>query len=137
MLTRSPGVEVKIITNSIESNNHPSGGWAGRYAYERVLNVGARIFEWRGAQTLHSKVSLFDDFAVTLGAYNVNSRSHTSDSEDIVALEDYRLAKVFKVMLEKDLSRCNEITLQDFESWDKSFMKKSKMEFFNMFKFLF
>lgn len=131
------GVEVKIITNSIESNNHPSGGWAGRYAYERVLNVGARIFEWRGAQTLHSKVSLFDDFAVTLGAYNVNSRSHTSDSEDIVALEDYRLAKVFKVMLEKDLSRCNEITLQDFESWDKSFMKKSKMEFFNMFKFLF
>lgn len=131
------GVEVKIITNSIESNNHPSGGWAGRYAYERVLSVGARIFEWRGAQTLHSKVSLFDDFAVTLGAYNVNSRSHTSDSEDIVALEDYRLAKVFKVMLEKDLSRCNEITLQDFESWDKSFMKKSKMEFFNMFKFLF
>lgn len=131
------GVEVKIITNSIESNNHPSGGWAGRYAYERVLNVGARIFEWRGAQTLHSKVSLFDDFAVTLGAYNVNSRSHTSDSEDIVALEDYRLAKVFKVMLEKDLSRCNEITLQDFASWDKSFMKKSKMEFFNMFKFLF
>jgi len=123
------GVEVKIITNSIESNNHPSGGWAGRYAYERVLNVGARIFEWRGAQTLHSKVSLFDDFAVTLGAYNVNSRSHTSDSEDIVALEDYRLAKVFKVMLEKDLSRCNEITLQDFASWDKSFMKKSKMEF--------
>jgi len=131
------GVEVKIITNSIESNNHPSGGWAGRYAYERVLNVGARIFEWRGAQTLHSKVSLFDDFAVTLGAYNVNSRSHTSDSEDIVALEDYRLAKVFKVMLEKDLSRCKEITLQDFASWDKSLMKKSKMEFFNMFKFLF
>ncbi|MDD3001824.1 MAG: phosphatidylserine/phosphatidylglycerophosphate/cardiolipin synthase family protein [Candidatus Riflebacteria bacterium] len=131
------GVEVKVITNSIESNNHPSGGWAGRYAYERVLNVGARIFEWRGAQTLHSKVSLFDDFAVTLGAYNVNSRSHTSDSEDIVALEDYRLAKVFKVMLEKDLSRCNEITLADFASWDKAFMKKAKMEFFNMFKFLF
>ncbi len=131
------GVDVKIITNSIESNNHPSGGWAGRYSYERVLRVGARVFEWRGAQTLHSKVSLFDDFAVTLGAYNVNSRSHSTDSEDVIALEDYRMARIFKTMLEKDLSRCNEITMVDFNRWDKSFMKKMKMEFFNMFKFLF
>lgn len=131
------GVDVKVITNSIESNNHPSGGWAGRYAYERVLRAGGRIFEWRGAQTLHSKVSLFDDFAVTLGAYNVNSRSHSTDSEDVIALEDYRMARVFKAMLQKDLTRCNEITMDDYNKWDKSMMKKMKMEFFNMFKFLF
>ncbi len=131
------GVKVKIITNSIESNNHPSGGWAGRDSYEDVLRSGARIFEWRGAQTLHSKVSLFDDFAVTLGAYNVNSRSHSCDSEDVISFEDRRVARAFRQMLLKDLSRCREITMDDVNSWNREFMKKAKMEFFNLFKFMF
>ncbi len=131
------GVEVKIITNSIESNNHPSGGWAGRESYEKVLRAGARIFEWQGAQTLHSKVSLFDNFAVTLGAYNVNSRSHSSDSEDVIALEDFRVARAFKQMLNKDFARCREITLEEALSWNHDFMKKMRMEFFNLFKFMF
>ncbi|NCB38979.1 MAG: phosphatidylserine/phosphatidylglycerophosphate/cardiolipin synthase family protein [Erysipelotrichia bacterium] len=131
------GVEVKIITNSIESNNHPSGGWAGRESYEKVLRAGARIFEWQGAQTLHSKVSLFDDFAVTLGAYNVNSRSHSSDSEDVIAFEDFRVARVFRQMLARDFSRCREITLEEVMSWNRDFMKKARMEFFNLFKFMF
>lgn len=131
------GVEVKIITNSIESNNHPSAGWAGRHSYEEVLRSGARIFEWRGAQTIHSKVSLFDNFAVTLGAYNVNSRSHTSDSEDIIALEDLRVAMGFRKMLLKDLARCKEITLDEVQGWNKDFMKKAKIKFFNLFKSMF
>jgi cardiolipin synthase len=131
------GVGVKIITNSIESNNHPSGGWAGRRSYEEVLQSGARIFEWRGAQTLHSKVSLFDDFAVTLGAYNVNSRSHSCDSEDVIAFEDRRVAKAFRKVLMKDLARCKEITLSEVQSWNKEFLKKMQMEFFNLFKFMF
>ncbi len=131
------GVKVKIITNSIESNNHPSGGWAGRDSYEEVLRAGAEIYEWRGAQTVHSKVSLFDDFAVTLGAYNMNSRSHACDSEDIIAFEDFRVARVFKQILYKDLERCQQITLEDALSWNKEFMKKMQMEFFNLFKFMF
>ncbi len=131
------GVEVRVITNSIESNNHPSGGWAGRESYEKVLRAGARIFEYQGAQTLHSKVSLFDNFAVTLGAYNVNSRSHSSDSEDVIAFEDYRVAAVFRQMLNKDFTRCREITLEEVQSWNRDFMKKMRMEFFNLFKFIF
>ena len=131
------GVKVKIITNSIESNNHPSGGWAGRYSYESILNAGAEIYEWRGAQTVHSKVSLFDDFAVTLGAYNMNSRSHACDSEDIISFEDFRVARGFKTMLYKDLARCKQITMSDVQSWDEDFMKKMKLKFFNMFKFIF
>lgn len=131
------GVSVKILTNSIESNNHPYGGLAGRVSYEQVLRSGARIFEWQGAQTMHSKVSLFDDFAVTIGAYNINSRSHTSDSEDVIALEDARVANVFRYVLNKDLSRSREITLDEALSWNKDLMKKAKMNFFNLFKFMF
>lgn len=131
------GVTVKILTNSIESNNHPYGGLAGRVSYEQVLRSGARIFEWQGAQTLHSKVSLFDDYAVTIGAYNINSRSHSSDSEDVIALEDFRVAQIFRYVLNKDLGRSREITLEEAMSWNKDLMVKAKMNFFNLFKFMF
>lgn len=131
------GVSVKIITNSIESNNHPYGGLAGRATYEPVLRSGARIFEWQGAQTLHSKVSLFDNFAVTIGAYNINSRSHSCDSEDVIALEDFRIAQAFKYVLNKDLSRCQEITLETAQSWNKDRAVKAKIDFFSLFKFMF
>jgi len=131
------GVSVKIITNSLDSNNHPNGGLAGRATYEPVIRSGVRIFEWQGAQTLHSKVSLFDNFAVTIGAYNINSRSHSSDSEDVIALEDHRVAQAFKYVLNKDLSRCKEITLNDVMSWNKDLMAKAKMKFFSLFKAMF
>jgi len=134
---RSRGVTVKIITNSLESNNHPYGGLAGRATYEPVLRTGARIFEWQGAQTLHSKVSLFDSFAVTIGAYNINSRSHSCDSEDVIAIEDYRVAQAFRYVLNKDLGRCREITLEEAISWDKNLITKAKMQFFSLFKFMF
>ncbi|NLF98169.1 MAG: phosphatidylserine/phosphatidylglycerophosphate/cardiolipin synthase family protein [Candidatus Riflebacteria bacterium] len=134
---RSRGVTVKIITNSLESNNHPYGGLAGRATYEPVLRTGARIFEWQGAQTLHSKVSLFDNFAVTIGAYNINSRSHSCDSEDVIAIEDRRVAQAFRYVLNKDLSRCREITLEEAISWDKNLITKAKMQFFSLFKFMF
>lgn len=131
------GVDVKVITNSVESNNHPYASWAGRRAYAEVLNAGARIFEWRGAQTMHSKVSLFDNHAVTIGAYNINTRSHTTDSEDIIAFENPEVASEIRKMLEKDFERCVEITMNDVQRWNDTFMKNAKMRFFSLFKFMF
>lgn len=131
------GVEVTIITNSIESNNHPYASWAGRDSYGKVLSAGARIFEWQGAQTMHSKVSLFDDFAVTIGAYNINTRSHTTDSEDMIAIEDFRFAQVVRQMLNKDLKRAKEVTMEDVQRWNTTFTKKAKINFFKLFKFAF
>ena len=128
---------MRIITNSIESNNHPNAGYAGRANYEDVLRAGAEIYEWRGAQTLHSKVSLFDDLALTVGAYNMNSRSHSCDSEDVLAIEDRRVAAVFRTVLAKDLARCRQITLEEALSWRKDFMERMKIDFFNLFKAVF
>jgi hypothetical protein len=40
-------------------------------------------------------------------------------------------------MLEKDLQRSREITLEEARSWNSDLMKKARMEFFNLFKFIF
>lgn len=131
------GVKVKIITNSVESNNHPNAGYAGRACFEPAMKAGAEIYEWRGAQTLHSKVTCFDNFAVTIGAYNLNSRSNSLDSEDIISIEDRRFAEVFKRVLLRDLARCRKITQADIERWRSTFSERFKMLFFKQFKSIF
>ncbi|HNV70141.1 MAG TPA: phosphatidylserine/phosphatidylglycerophosphate/cardiolipin synthase family protein [Candidatus Ozemobacteraceae bacterium] len=127
------GVKVKILTNSAESNNHPNAGYAGRSFYRDVIEAGAEVYEWQGAQTLHSKVSLFDDFACTLGAYNVNSRSHSCDSEDVLAIEDRRMAAVFRTMLLKDLARARQVTMSDLDAWKKQIDEALKQNFWRLF----
>jgi len=55
----------------------------------------------------------------------------------IIAFEDRRVTHSFRKVLEKDLARCREITLEDVRSWNRDLMKKARMEFFNLFKFMF
>lgn len=131
------GVKVKILTNSVESNNHPNAGYAGRANYEEVMNAGAEIYEWRGAQTLHSKVSWFDGFAVTLGAYNLNSRSNSLDSEDVIAIEDRRVSQLMKKVLDKDFSRARKVTFDDLNRWRSTFGERLKLDLFNTFRSIF
>ena len=131
------GVKVKILTNSVESNNHPQAGIAGRANYEDVMKAGAEIYEWRGAQTLHSKVSWFDGKAATVGAYNVNSRSHACDSEDVLSLEDRRVARAFEIVLRRDLARARKVTPADLEAWRDTFRERAVMDIYNLFKWIF
>lgn len=131
------GVKVKILTNSVESNNHPNAGYAGRANYETVMQAGAEIYEWQGAQTLHSKVSWFDGLAVTVGAYNVNSRSHALDSEDVLAIEDRRVAALMRKVLERDLARARRITPADLEAWRNDLSTRLKTDFFSLFSWVF
>lgn len=131
------GVKVKILTNSVESNNHPQAGIAGRANYEDVMKAGAEIYEWRGAQTLHSKVSWFDGKAATVGAYNVNSRSHACDSEDVISLEDRRVARTFEIVLRRDLARSRKVTPADLEAWRDTFKERAVMDIYNLFKWIF
>lgn len=131
------GVKVKILTNSVESNNHPQAGIAGRANYEDVMKAGAEIYEWRGAQTLHSKVSWFDGMAATVGAYNVNSRSHACDSEDVLSIEDRRVTRAFEYVLRRDLARARRVTASDLESWRDTFKERAVMDIYNLFKWIF
>ncbi|NLI78267.1 MAG: phosphatidylserine/phosphatidylglycerophosphate/cardiolipin synthase family protein [Candidatus Riflebacteria bacterium] len=131
------GVKVKIPTNSVESNNHPQAGHAGRANYEDVMKAGAEIYEWQGCQTLHSKVSWFDGFAVTAGAYNVNSRSHALDSEDVLAIEDRRVAATMKKVLDRDLGRARRVTAADLAAWRGDFQTRLQMDLYSLFAWIF
>lgn len=101
------GVEVKLITNSLKSNNHPIVTTVGRYYYYSLLSVNSdaeaihsggeiRLFEWIGPDigegTLHSKWGVFDRRYSWIGSYNLDPRSKYLNSENVLLLDDEEFA---------------------------------------------
>ena len=97
------GVKVRVLTNSLGSNNHVTAHAA--YAKHRpsILRAGAELYELRadastraiyvfdtleqGLLGLHAKVALFDDCCLLVGSSNLDPRSLRLNTE-IGALVD-------------------------------------------------
>jgi cardiolipin synthase C len=113
------GVRVRILTNSLGSNNHVSAHAA--YAKHRpaLLRAGAEIYELRpDAQTrelymdagvvqsllgLHAKGIVFDDCCLFLGSANLDPRSLRLNTEVGVVVESPELTARVRRMLEVDM----------------------------------
>ena len=127
------GVSVSIITNSMYSNDMGKYiVWASHYFFQTLIEKKIRIFEWYGSQTLHAKVNYFDGVAVTVGSYNLNSRSHGLDAEELVLVENAEFAQIMRGVFAEDLKYCREVTLEDAKAWRESFSEKMKMNIFHL-----
>lgn len=127
------GVKVVMITNSMYSNDMGKYiVYASHSYFQELLDAGVQIYEWYGAQTLHSKVNYFDGAAVTIGSYNLNSRSHILDTENIALIEDARFAAHVKTMLDRDLEYCYPVTREEAAGWKKNFSSNVQMKLFRL-----
>ena len=92
-------VSIKIISNSIETNDLPEITIVGRESFKDMLSVnneaavmacnknkqsGIQIWEWQGKKknmkkrnqgTMHSKYAVFDNPISLVGSYNLDPRS--------------------------------------------------------------
>ncbi|MEH6591929.1 MAG: phospholipase D family protein [Halioglobus sp.] len=93
----SRGVKVRVLTNSLGSNNHVTAHAA--YAEHRpaLLNAGAELYELRADASaralyvfdaaegdilgLHAKIALFDDCCLMVGSANLDPRSLRLNTE--------------------------------------------------------
>lgn len=95
------GVKVRIVTNSVESEEFVGLGHASRATYQSVMAPGqtgpglVSIYEWGGHKLLHNgeghmhaKFAIFDGKASIIGSYNLDPRSRYLDTEVIVAIEN-------------------------------------------------
>lgn len=81
------GVEVKVLTNSKQSNDMGFVSDAARYFYDDLLKAGVKIYEKQGG-TLYSKTASFDGEFSIVGSVNLNGRSKNTDAEVAVAVQD-------------------------------------------------
>ena len=120
----SRGGRIRILTNSLVSNNQPMvhAGYSSRR--RRVLEAGAELHEVRtdaarkeeftsppahegSIYGLHCKAALFDDDRAFLGTFNLDPRSAAVNTEVALLIESKELNRRMRATLEKDLELKN------------------------------
>lgn len=104
---RGQGVRIRVLTNSLASNDAPAAhvGYA-RYR-KALLTMGIELYEMRAEQptrlrglgssgtsraSLHAKLLVMDDQVIVIGSMNLDLRSQLQNSEVALLIRSRRLA---------------------------------------------
>lgn len=107
------GVDVRVMVPG--DNDVPLVAWASRAHYAELLRAGVRIFEWQGS-VLHSKSATVDDEWLTIGTYNIDSRSWRYNLEINAMVEDASLSSSARQRFLLDLEQTIEVR---YDAWKK------------------
>ena len=88
---------------------------ASRYHYGELLDAGIVIYEYRPTM-MHNKVMVVDSIWSTVGSINFVNRSMKKNAEVNVAIYDRGFAADVEAMVEKDIRKCDALTLA---AWKK------------------
>jgi cardiolipin synthase len=105
------GVDVRVIVpgrSDVEIVRH-----ASRAVWARLLDAGARIFEWRPS-VLHSKTAVIDGRWATIGSFNLDYRSYASNLELNVSVLNDAFARTVEASFARDLEQCDEVDAAHF-----------------------
>ncbi len=116
---RKRGIEIRILTNSKESVDIPQSFTVSAYNFDKMLELGIRVFLWTAQnRTMHSKIIVVDNAFAMIGSYNFNRRSIMWDAEDAVIFTDAKIIEMFNDMLEEDFN--SEFALEITPDWISS-----------------
>ncbi len=106
------GVDVRVLTVSAESDVKTTW-YAGRALYEKLLEGGVKIYEYKPAM-MHAKTIAVDGLFSVIGSMNFDNRSIAFNNEaQIVALDAGVAQEMDEIFLE-DLKYSEEIKLETF-----------------------
>ncbi|HWJ05386.1 MAG TPA: phospholipase D family protein [Steroidobacteraceae bacterium] len=114
---RRRGVHVRILTNSLASNDVPAVH-AGYTRYRRaLLRAGVELYEYQrfgnrprhhhgasSSNALHAKTIVVDRRLAWVGSFNLDPRSSRLNTEMAVLLESESLARDLAARMERDLA---------------------------------
>jgi cardiolipin synthase A/B len=100
------GVDVRLILPS--NTDQPKVVYAGRAAYQPLLDAGARIFE-RGDVLLHAKTVVIDGVWSTVGSANIDNRSVEFNDEINALVLGREFGTAMEAMFADDLARSKEV----------------------------
>ena len=123
---RQKGVRIRVLTNSLASNDAPAAhvGYA-RYRKE-LLGMGMEIYEMRAEQegtlssfgglgstgsasgsraSLHSKIVVLDDTLLVIGSMNLDLRSQLQNSEVALVIRSGKLAAETTQLIEPAMAK--------------------------------
>lgn len=114
------GVEVRILTNSLVSND-VLAAHAGHANYRRqIVRAGGKLYEFRADSAgvredwddvsraaLHTKALVFDDKAIFVGSFNLDPRSSNINTEAGIYVESEEMAAQLKAFMDEGVQPKN------------------------------
>lgn len=107
------GVDVRIIIP--DEPDGPVVGMANWSFTRQLLPFGVRVYRYQGG-FMHQKVMLIDSQASGVGTANFDNRSFRLNFEITVLVQDSAFATEVEHMLEEDMRRCREVSLEEIEN---------------------
>lgn len=105
---RNRGVQIRILTNSLESTDQIVAHSA--FANERrwLLRHGIQLFEFRGPHTLHAKLITIDGKVSVIGSHNLDYLSERRNSEVALLVSDSTFTEsvqaIYNILLRQSTS---------------------------------
>ncbi len=96
------GTRVDIITNAVSSGANPWGCTDYLNQKKSIWKTGAKVYEFMGKYSCHTKAPLIDDHMTILGSYNMDMRSTYQDTELMLAVDSAELNKEIAKEIETD-----------------------------------
>jgi cardiolipin synthase len=109
---RQRGVRIRILAEG-DVTDAKAVKFAGRAAYETLMQQGMEIYEYQPAM-MHAKTMIVDEAMSIVGSANFDNRSLELNDELNVAVFDPTLAARLRVDFENDLKSSARL---DLESW--------------------
>lgn len=107
-------IPVEIITNDVASGANPWGCTDYLNQKEKIWDTGAKVYEFMGAHSCHTKAFLLDDRISVIGSYNFDMRSTYQDTELMLAVDCPELNSIIRKEAEYDKT-CSKIIGPDGE----------------------
>lgn len=95
-------IPVEIITNDVASGANPWGCTDYLNQKKNIWETGARVYEFVGAHSCHTKAVLIDDRMSIVGSYNMDMRSTYQDTELMLAVDCPELNSIIQAEMERD-----------------------------------
>ena len=108
---RARGVDVQILTAGPKID-HSFIRNLSRHSSRRLLQAGARIFEYQPAM-IHAKIMTIDEQWCVLGSTNFDHRSFALNDEVNLAALNPALARIIEADFRDDLTRSQPLTLRE------------------------
>lgn len=122
------GVDLRLLVPSV--SDIPMMVYASRYHYARLLEAGARIWEYK-APVLHAKTAVVDGVWATVGSSNLDYRSfiHNDEANAIIIGADF--GEEMERMFLDDLKQAREIKRDEWRkrSWMDRLRERSAVLF--------
>lgn len=113
-LASASGVDVRVMIPG--KGDHPFVYWANLVYAGELLNYGVRIYHYDRRAFLHGKTVVIDDEICSIGTANMDTRSFELNFEVNAFVYSKEIAKEQKVQFEKDILKCEELTLEKYRN---------------------